>query len=60
MDDFRDLCGPSDVEVAKVLRPKSLRSRFGRDRVKNAVHCTDMPDDGALECTYFAHFLDHF
>mmetsp|Transcript_38979 Transcript_38979/g.87162 ORF Transcript_38979/g.87162 Transcript_38979/m.87162 type:complete len:321 (+) Transcript_38979:173-1135(+) len=60
VEDFRDLCGPSDVEVAKVLRPKSLRSRFGRDRVKNAVHCTDMPDDGALECTYFAHFLDHF
>ena len=37
------LCGPHDPEMAKTVRPKSLRAVFGKDRVKNAVHCTDLP-----------------
>lgn len=25
---------------------------FGKDKIKNAVHCTDLPEDGVLEvCT---------
>ena len=30
-----------------------FRAKFGYDRVRNVVHCTDMPEDGALECQYF-------
>ena len=50
---FRELCGPMDPEIAKNLRPNTLRARFGIDRVKNAIHCTDLPEDGVLESQYF-------
>jgi nucleoside-diphosphate kinase len=33
VESFREFCGPTDVEVARHLRPKSLRAQFGRDRV---------------------------
>lgn len=29
------------------------RARFGLDKVRNAVHCTDLPEDGSLEVEYF-------
>jgi nucleoside-diphosphate kinase len=35
------------------LKPETLRAKFGESRVKNAVHCTDLPEDGSLECQYF-------
>lgn len=50
---FRALCGPYDPEIAKKLEPKSLRARYGADRVLNAIHCTDMAEDGPLE----VHFI---
>ncbi|CAG9334543.1 unnamed protein product [Blepharisma stoltei] len=53
VESFRELCGPADPEVAKRLRPKSIRSQFGINKVQNAVHCTDIPEDGILECEYF-------
>lgn len=54
---FRDFCGPHDPEIAKHLRPNTLRAKFGHDRVKNCVHCTDMPEDGRLEVQYFFQIL---
>jgi len=42
-----------DPEIAKNFRPNTLRGRFGCDRVKNAVHCTDLPEDGVIESSYF-------
>lgn len=42
-----------DPEIAKNLRPNTLRGRFGVDRCKNAIHCTDLPEDGTLESEYF-------
>ena len=36
-------------EIARHLRPRTIRAIFGTDKVKNAVHCTDLPDDGRLE-----------
>lgn len=54
---FRELCGPHDPEIARHLRPDTLRSKFGLDRVRNAVHCTDMPEDGTLEVQYFFQLL---
>lgn len=50
---LRELCGPHDPEIAKEIRPNTIRAIFGADRVKNAVHCTDLEEDGVLECQYF-------
>lgn len=50
---LREVCGPADPEVAKKLCPHSLRGRFGIDRIKNAVHCSDLEQDGLLESTFF-------
>ncbi|TNM87614.1 hypothetical protein fugu_005835 [Takifugu bimaculatus] len=55
---FRDLCGPADPEVSRLLRPNTLRALFGKDKVKNAVHCTDLPEDRVLEVEYFFKILD--
>merc|ERR1711904_559457 len=54
---FRKLVGPHDPEVAKHLRPTTMRAKFGIDRVKNAIHCTDPPEDGLLEVEYFFNIL---
>lgn len=56
---FRELCGPADPDIARVLRPNSLRALFGDSRVANAVHCTDLPEDGELEVNYFFDILQN-
>merc|ERR1719427_380637 len=50
---FREFCGPQDSQVAKLLRPTTLRAMFGENLALNAVHCTDLPEDGNLEVEYF-------
>lgn len=50
---FRELAGPLHPELAKILRPDSLRAKFGNTNILNGVHCTDLPGDGELECKYF-------
>lgn len=50
---FRKLCGPHDPEIAKALRPNSIRARYGIDRILNAIQCTDLEEDGVSECQYF-------
>ena len=30
---FREFCGPHDPEIARVLRPTTLRAKYGVDRV---------------------------
>lgn len=52
VEDFRQLAGPLNPEIAKTLRPESLRALFGEDLVRNAVHCTDLPEDGEMECKF--------
>lgn len=54
---LRELVGPHDPEIAKHLRKDTIRAIFGVDRVNNAVHCTDLPEDGVLECEYFFKIL---
>jgi nucleoside-diphosphate kinase len=54
---LRELCGPADPEVARVLRSYTLRAKFGKDKIFNAVHCTDLEEDGPLEVTYFFDLL---
>lgn len=36
---------------------KWYRAKFGLDRVRNAVHCTDLQEDGVIECEYFFNIL---
>lgn len=55
--EFRKFVGPSNPEIAKHLRPETLRARFGHDKVKNAVHCTDLPEDAVLEIEYLFKIL---
>ncbi|RLN57195.1 hypothetical protein BBJ29_005477 [Phytophthora kernoviae] len=54
---FRASAGPWDVEMAKELKPQTIRAKFGHDRVRNAVHCTDLAEDGVLESQYFFDIL---
>ncbi|XP_054458406.1 nucleoside diphosphate kinase 7 [Anoplopoma fimbria] len=55
---FREFCGPADPEISRHLRPTTLRALYGRDKVKNAVHVTDLPEDAVLEVQYFFKILD--
>ena len=54
---FRDLVGPADPEIARHIRSNSLRAKFGASKTKNAVHCTDLPDDAQLEVDFFFKIL---
>ncbi|XP_018335091.1 nucleoside diphosphate kinase 7 [Agrilus planipennis] len=56
--EFRKFCGPTDSDIAKQIRPNSLRAMFGVDKYKNAVHCTDLKEDTALELEYFFKILN--
>eukprot|EP00898_Chlorokybus_atmophyticus_P000054 jgi/Chlat1/1049/Chrsp110S01534 len=58
-ESVRALCGPSDAEIARALRPDTLRALYGKDKVRNAVHCTDLPEDGPLEVSYFFNLMQH-
>eukprot|EP00569_Conticribra_weissflogii_P013934 CAMPEP_0171419010 /NCGR_PEP_ID=MMETSP0880-20121228/41396_1 /TAXON_ID=67004 /ORGANISM="Thalassiosira weissflogii, Strain CCMP1336" /LENGTH=376 /DNA_ID=CAMNT_0011937285 /DNA_START=26 /DNA_END=1156 /DNA_ORIENTATION=+ len=57
VEKFRDHVGPWDVNIAKELYPRTIRGTFGRDRIRNAVHCTDLPKDGIIEVEYFFKIL---
>lgn len=36
------------------------RAKFGLDRVRNAIHCTDLAEDGVVECEYFFNILQDY
>mmetsp|Transcript_13190 Transcript_13190/g.19873 ORF Transcript_13190/g.19873 Transcript_13190/m.19873 type:complete len:359 (+) Transcript_13190:43-1119(+) len=55
---FRVTCGPWDVNMAKELRPGTLRAVFGKDNIRNAVHCTDLSVDGVTECEYCFRLME--
>ncbi|KAL6754216.1 nucleoside diphosphate kinase [Haematococcus lacustris] len=59
VEQFRELCGPMDPELGRVLRPKSLRAQFGLNRIRNGLHCTDLVEDGPLEVAYFFTILQN-
>jgi len=58
VEKFRQLCGPHDVDMARHLRPNSLRARFGLDNPQNGVHSTDLPDDAEPEVRYMFEVID--
>ncbi|XP_072940655.1 nucleoside diphosphate kinase homolog 7-like isoform X2 [Epargyreus clarus] len=51
--EFRKLCGPRDPDLCRQLYPDSIRAHYGKNIIHNAVHCTDLPEDGELEVEYF-------
>lgn len=57
---FRQTAGPWDVEMAKELRPDTLRGKYGIDRVRNAIHCTDLESDSAAENEYCFKIMDGY
>ncbi|KAL7550162.1 hypothetical protein ACHAWF_013403 [Thalassiosira exigua] len=57
VEKFRAHAGPWDVNMAKELYPSTIRAKFGRDRIRNAIHCTDLPKDGVVEVQYFFEIL---
>jgi nucleoside-diphosphate kinase len=54
---FREFVGPADPAIGRVLRPHTLRAKYGHDKIRNALHCTDLPEDGGLEVEYFFRIL---
>jgi nucleoside-diphosphate kinase len=55
---LRALAGPLDVELAQHIRPNSLRAKYGVTNATNAVHVTDMEEDGPLESRYVFDILN--
>lgn len=53
VEKLRKFCGPHNPAEAKAHNPNSARAQFGIDPIKNGVHCTDLVEDGLLECEYF-------
>lgn len=45
-------------ELARKVRPQTLRARHGVSKVQNAVHSTDLPEDAVSEIEYFFRILD--
>mmetsp|Transcript_51939 Transcript_51939/g.97155 ORF Transcript_51939/g.97155 Transcript_51939/m.97155 type:complete len:329 (-) Transcript_51939:66-1052(-) len=57
VEKLRELCGPYDVDMARHLRPQSLRARFGMDNANNGVHATDLEEDAEFEVRYVFEML---
>jgi len=63
---LRAIAGPRDVDVAQRIRPESLRAKHGTPasaggpgcRAKLAVHATELPEDGPLECETLFSLVD--
>ncbi|KAJ8737613.1 hypothetical protein PYW08_000208 [Mythimna loreyi] len=51
--EFRKLVGPRDPNLCRQLYPDTIRALYGKTKIHNAVHCTDLPEDGVLEVEYF-------
>ncbi|XP_073957308.1 nucleoside diphosphate kinase homolog 7-like isoform X2 [Choristoneura fumiferana] len=49
LQEYEDLC--------RQLYPDSIRALYGKDIIHNAVHCTDLPEDGEQEVEYFFKLL---
>lgn len=57
-EEFRQFAGPFDSDVARQIRPQTIRAVFGVDKYNNAIHCTDLPEDTNMEIIYFFKILD--
>lgn len=57
VQELRELAGPSDPAIGKVIRPNTIRAQLGENKVINAIHVTDLPEDGPLESEFFFSIL---
>ena len=57
VDDFRASVGPFDADTAKKLYPNSMRAKFARNNIQNALHCTDLEGERVNELSYFFDIL---
>ena len=55
--EFRKVAGPFQWDFAKQLRSSSLRAKFGTSDVQNAIHCTDLAEDGESDSNYLFNVL---
>lgn len=63
---LRGLAGPRDVDVARRVRGDTLRAKYGvssatggpGSKAKLGLHCTDLLEDGPLECEYLFTLAD--
>lgn len=55
---FRQLAGPWDIEIAREIRPTSIRAKCGQNRILSGIHCTDLETDGPNECEYCFHIVE--
>ncbi|CCW61415.1 unnamed protein product [Phytomonas sp. EM1] len=56
---LRAVCGPHDPDVGHLLFPHTIRAQYGTSRIQNAVHCTDLEEDGPLESEFFFSLLQN-
>ena len=54
---FRALVGPIDVELAGVVRPDTIRAKYGESNARNGVHCSDLVESATEECEYAFRFI---
>ncbi len=57
---LRALAGPHDPDIAKALRPNTIRAKFGKNCVYNAIHVTDLEEDATIECDYLFNKISTF
>ena len=59
VENVRTVAGPFAPSIAKVLRPASLRARFGLDVAHNGLYCTDLPEDAAddVAALFYGQFV---
>jgi nucleoside-diphosphate kinase len=50
---LRELAGPVDPQLARLVAPDTIRAVLGIDTSRNAIHCTDVTEDGIRECRIF-------
>jgi nucleoside-diphosphate kinase len=54
----REVVGPRDVELARKVRPHTIRAKYGFSSGSPAVHCTDLVEDGPLENEFMFSILE--
>ncbi|KAH0574209.1 Nucleoside diphosphate kinase [Spironucleus salmonicida] len=56
--EMREICGPFDPEIARVLKPDSVRAKFGVDIVDNAVFITDIEEEAEIHSDFWFRVVE--